>query len=405
MPVDLTGGPEPIWRPATSAGEGPLETLSHGGTRRQPAADGSPDASETEPTAGTGSTVEVAAGDPTVTVIVCTYRGGRDTLTTLEMLRGQTVADRMRILVVDDGSGDRTAQLCRDAGYDVVEHEVNKGLAAARNTGLAAAGTDLVAFTDDDCEPEPTWIEDLLAARERHPDAVAWGGAAPAVETTGFLGRYHLETDPLSPLERDLAAGDSLLYRFGRYLRRAAAPAPTGERDVFSLAGANMMLDRRTVLRQGGFDERFRFGGEEEDLFRRLSLAGERVVFTPAARVGHRFENTVADLLRRSRAYGRGNARMRAKHPEITPTVYPAPVLVTGLLALAAAASGPSRAVALAGAVAVPNLLFSRWLRQAVAERSPALLAYPYLQLLQEAASDLGWMDYYRHEHRRFTRS
>lgn len=351
------------------------------------------------------NTVDQDDPAPLVTVVVCTYRGGPDVLTTLDLVRNQSVIDRLRVLVVDDGSDDQTARLCRAAGHRVITHEANRGLAAARNTGLTAAATDLVAFTDDDCEPESSWIEELLAARDRHPDAVAWGGPASAVDDAGLLGRYHRDTDPLSPLELDLAAGDSLLYRLGRYLRRSAAPAPTGEREVFSVAGANMLLDRRAVLSHGGFDERFRFGGEEEDLFRRLSIAGRRVVFTPQARVGHRFQNTVAELVRRSRAYGRGNARMRAKHPEITPTVYPAPLLVAGLLALAVATSGPRRAAALAVAVSVPSLLFSRWPRQAVADRSPAMLTYPYLQLLQEGAGNLGWIDFYRHEQRSFIRS
>lgn len=355
----------------------------------------------TDLTGQTAGTAEVSVG-PEVTVAVCTYRGGPGIAGTLDRLAAQTAGPRMRLLVIDDGSADGTAEFCRARDVDVVVHPQNKGLAAARNTALAHADTRYVAFTDDDCEPEPGWVDNLLAAVERHPQAAAWGGPAPAVSQDGLLARYLTLSDPLSPLENDLAAGDGPVYRLLRYLSRSAAEPATGERDVYSLAGANMMVRRDVVLAAGGFDERFRFGGEEEDLFRRLAQDGARVVFTPDAVVGHRFENTLSDLVRRSRAYGRGNARMRAKHRQITPTVYPAPFLVAGLLGLALAGPRRLRPLALAGAAAAPQALFSRWPRRAAAERDPALLTYPYLSLLQEAAGNYGWIDFWRKESRVF---
>ena len=337
---------------------------------------------------------------PSLTVVVCCYNGAEGLEATLAALKAQTVAEQVDILVVDDGSTDGSADVARGAGARVVVHPINQGLAAARNTGLRSALGDLVAFTDDDCLPEPRWLECLLDAVERHPGAFAWGGPAVAVESPGWVSAYLRHADPMAPLERSLLDDDGFVHRLRQYLLRNGAQAPAGEREVASVAGANMMLRRELALEIGGYDERFRFGGEEEELFRRVVRAGHQVVFVPDAQVRHRYLGTLSDTIRRSRAYGRGNARMRAKHPDLLPTIYPAPVLVAGLLA-----GGIRRPALMLVAVVLPQVLFSRWVRKAATQRKPIMLTYPYIQLLQEAASNLGWIDFLRKERRSFDKA
>ncbi|HEY0717734.1 MAG TPA: glycosyltransferase, partial [Streptosporangiaceae bacterium] len=69
-----------------------------------------------------------------------------------------------RVLVVDDGSEDRAAvaAAAATAGAGCLHRPVNGGPAAARNTGLAAVRTPLVAFLDSDCVPAPGWLDRLL---------------------------------------------------------------------------------------------------------------------------------------------------------------------------------------------------------------------------------------------------
>ena len=71
-----------------------------------------------------------------------------------------------RMIVVDDGSRDPAAirGVAAAAGACVVRRPVNGGPAAARNTGLAAADTPLVAFLDSDCVPGPGWLDSAAAA-------------------------------------------------------------------------------------------------------------------------------------------------------------------------------------------------------------------------------------------------
>ncbi len=205
-------------------------------------------------------------------------------------------------------------------------------------------------------------------------------------------------TRPWAPLEQEVLEVDSPAARFLGYLRRSFAPAErTGERDVASLVTSNLLMDREAALEVGGFDPRFRYGGEEEELFRRLSRAGRRLVFVPDAVVQHEFDPRLPDTLRRSRAYGRGNARMFLKHIDMTPTIYPFP-----FVAAAAVAAGLARPRLLPVAVLLPFALYPRWAVELVRERDPRLGLHAYIQLLQEGACNVGWVDVARFERDRF---
>ncbi len=327
-------------------------------------------------------------GPPLVTIVLCSLDGESTIGATLTALAAQTVADEVEVVVVDDGSGDATAFVARRHGARVVQHAHNAGLAAARNTGWRAARAPLVAFTDDDCRPAPDWVQRLVAGFARHPGAAGAGGRVEGSSAATFMLRYLRRNNPLAPLEAALLDDDRLAHRLALYLRRCiAGPDGEGERAVSSVVGANMLFPTAVLVRHGGFDPRFRFGGEEEDLCRRVVRKGERLVFLPDAVVAHDFEPGLADTLRRSRAYGRGNARMLRKHDGLRPTVYPLPVAVAGLLAIAAARRNAAAALA---AATLPTMLFSRWVREAARSRDLELLAYPYVQLAQETCGNIG---------------
>jgi glycosyltransferase involved in cell wall biosynthesis len=325
---------------------------------------------------------------PLVTVVVCSLNGEATLGRTLDALAAQSLRGQLEVVVVDDGSTDATAIVARRHGARVVRHARNAGLAAARNSGWRAASASLVAFTDDDCRPDVDWVARLIDGFARHPHASGVGGTVDGSSDASFMLRYLRRSKPLAPLEADLLNDDRLARRLALYLRRSVAPKHLmGERPASSLVGANMLFPVAVLSRHGGFDARFRFGGEEEDLSRRIVRGGESLIFIPGAVVQHDFEPGLADTLRRSRAYGRGNARMFLKHADVRPTFYPLPAAIAGLMVYAAARRS---ALAALTAVVLPTLLFARWVGEAAKARDPELLAYPYVELAQETCGNVG---------------
>ncbi len=320
-------------------------------------------------------------------VVICSLNGAAGVDRCLLALARQTIRSRLEIVLVDDGSVDGTSDVGYRHGVRVVRHPVNRGLAAARNSGLSASSAPLVAFLDDDCEPEPDWAAELVASYQDGVTGV--GGPVVPSAPAGFMAGFLSRNNPLMPLEADLARSERIAYRFYLYLKRQWEPAQaSGRRDVYAFVGANMSFRRQALVDAGRFDERFRFGCEEGDLCLTLTSARPscRLVFAPGARVVHHFEPTLRDTLRRSRAYGRGSAQLCRKWPGVRPTFFPWPVLVLALLL--ASVLVPLLAVA---AVAAPLALYPASPRAAASRRSPRCLLDAYVRLGQEACEDIGF--------------
>jgi glycosyltransferase involved in cell wall biosynthesis len=326
---------------------------------------------------------------PDLSVVICSLNGAAGVDRCLAALAQQDLEGELETILVDDGSTDDTSAVGHRHGVRVIRHPHNRGLSAARNSGVRAATAPVVGFLDDDCVPEPDWARELLGA---HGGGVLGVGGPVCPESGGgFIERYLERCNPLGPLEIELADSEALLYRLRLYVRRMWGQQPRilGRREVFALVGANMSFRRQPLLDVGLFDERFTFGAEELDLSRRLAHAypEEGFVFQPEARVRHRFEPSLRDTLRRARSYGRGSARMFRKWPGTRPTFFPYPFIALGLLAL-----GLRRRPLLVAAVLAPHAMFPGGLRRALEDRTPEPLADPYIQLAQEAYGNVGFV-------------
>lgn len=331
---------------------------------------------------------EAAPVRPRMSVVVCTRDGAAHLGRALASLTAQTVATDLELIVVDDGSRDASAAIARAHGARLVRHRENRGLAAARNSGVLAASAPIVAFTDDDVTADPRWAEGLLAAYEESGAVDGVGGEIVPAPGRSYLLGFLRRNNPLEPLELDLAESTAPLHRLRLYLaRQGGRRTAFGRRPVYGLVGANMSFRREVLLEIGLFDERFTFGAEELELCHRMRARrpGTVLVMEPAALVTHHFRDSVRDTLRRSRSYGRGSARMTRVWPDVPPTLFPLPLLVAGLLAAA-----PRRPVAGLAALLLPQLLFSGAARAALATRRPAPLLDPYLRLAQETMGNLG---------------
>jgi len=263
-----------------------------------------------------------------------------------------------RVLVVDDGSRDpaAVADVATAHGAALVRRPVNGGPGAARNTALRGATTELVAFLDSDCVPEPGWIERLAA----HLADPAVAAAAPRMVAVpagpGWAGRYTTAACclDLGDAEARVVPGTRVAYvpSAALVVRRAALAPAAGADDASDPArgaggafdpapGAGGALDPAPG-NSGAFDPALRWG-EDVDLVWRLHDAGWRIRYDPAVRVAHHEPRGWAALLERRFRYGTAAAPLAMRHPgQVPPLVlHPWPALtVAGLLAGRPAVAG-----------------------------------------------------------------
>jgi len=147
------------------------------------------------------------AGDPMakgsrVTVVIPLYDKARYVGRCLKSVRRQTCRD-FSTIVVDDGSTDGSAEAARPClgPGDRLVHQANAGAAAARNTGLELAETELVAFLDADDEWLRESLDLVLKLHDRFPEAGAYGTAYQVRSRCGRHGTRlsragNLSSDP-----------------------------------------------------------------------------------------------------------------------------------------------------------------------------------------------------------------
>lgn len=230
-------------------------------------------------------------------VVVATRDRARSLERLLEALERQTVArDAFEIVIVDDGSRDDTAAVLerhrtRSAGpFTSLRHAESQGPAAARNLGWRSARGAVVAFTDDDCLPEPTWLAAGLAAVEAGAAIVM--GRTIAERGAAGLGE---------PFARAMVVD----HEDGRY--------PT----------CNVFYLRRALEQVGGFDESFRYAcGEDTDLAWRAKAAGHRSTFAPGAVVEHAVRPPDFVLFLRERRRFAEQILVVKRHPELRRLFY-----------------------------------------------------------------------------------
>ena len=198
------------------------------------------------------------------------------------------------VIVVDSASrppaAAAVADVAAEAGARLVRCE-RPGTSRARNAGARAATAAIVAFTDDDCLPEPGWLQAVAGAFERHPEL---GFLTGAVEP----GRRADGTAPTGVTLSTMTGGAS--RAFG------------AEEDPDALGhGANMAWDRAALVGIGGFDEAFGPGAplraaEDHEAFWRALRTGLAGRHEPTATVVHSQWRDTCGQMRSYYGYGVG---------------------------------------------------------------------------------------------------
>ncbi|WEF35242.1 glycosyltransferase family 2 protein [Pseudoduganella chitinolytica] len=207
------------------------------------------------------------SGDLPVAVVISSFEEGAALAATVASLLAAP-ARPAEVLIVDDGSTDGSTAGPWPPSVRVLQR-AHAGIAPARNAGALAAAQPLLVFLDAHCTVDPGWLAPLVAALERHPDAIA----GPAVHDEREPARAGCGAHLVDPL---------FTYRWNR-------PAGDALQAVGLVPGGCLAVAREPFLATGGFGPFREFGLEDVDLSLCWWRMGRPLLGVPRSHVTHRF--------------------------------------------------------------------------------------------------------------------
>jgi GT2 family glycosyltransferase len=185
-----------------------------------------------------------------------------------------------RVVVVDNGSGDGSAEMVREMASDypiplqLIENQVNAGFCAANNQGIKATQSELIALLNNDAEAEPGWLTALECAVR--------GG-----DDIGMVASKILVWEDPTRIDKC----GHLIYPDGQNRGRGSGQIDRGQfnqlEETLWPDGCAAMYRRAMLDEIGGFDEDFFAYADDAELGLRGRIAGWRGLYAPEAVVRH----------------------------------------------------------------------------------------------------------------------
>jgi len=210
-----------------------------------------------------------------VSVLVITWNNFSFLERSIKCLSVQTYQN-FEILLIDNGSKDTFLDTLPEKypslNLKIYKLQTNLGFAAANNIGARLSRGKYLVLLNADAFPEPDWLERLLEAAEKYPNA--------------SLSSRQLQVD-----RPELLDGEGDVYHVSGLGWRKNYNLPvyplTEPQEIFSACGAAALYPRQAFLDAGGFDEDYFSYHEDVDLGFRLRLRGMKCMLIPAAVVHH----------------------------------------------------------------------------------------------------------------------
>ena len=231
-----------------------------------------------------------------VSVVVPIYNGEQDLPDLIECLRSQTYpTDQVEYLLVDNNSSDRSSVIIQAAAESkqiticpLTENQIQSSY-AARNAGIRAASSEIIAFTDGDCRPQTQWLENLIQPFS-DPNVGIVVGEILALPGKSLLEKYADKQDTLSQKH-------TLANPF----------CPYGQT-------ANLAIRKQAFVEVGLFRPYLTTGGDADICWRILRETSYQLKFAEQAIVKHRHRSTWKDLQSQWRRYGKSNKYLHELH-------------------------------------------------------------------------------------------
>ena len=224
-----------------------------------------------------------------VSVVIPIYNGEKDLPDLIECLRSQTYTlEQVEYLLVDNNSSDHSSSIIQAAAESkantirpLQENQIQSSY-AARNAGIRAANSEIIAFTDADCRPQPQWLENLIQPFS-DPNVGIVVGEILALMGESFLEKY-------ADKQKVLSQKHTLAHPF----------CPYGQT-------ANLAIRKQAFVEVGLFRSYLTTGGDADICWRILRETSYQFKFVENAIVRHRHRSTWRDLQSQWRRYGKSN--------------------------------------------------------------------------------------------------
>ncbi len=224
-----------------------------------------------------------------VSILIVTYRTREAARECLESVYSATTGLDYEVIVVDNGSGDGTAEMIQDEfpRARLIALDDNVGFAAGVNRAAEVATGEHLLLLNPDTVVHEGAVENLVALARSRPEHGLYGGRTVLPDGTLDPGSCYAHPTLWS------------LFCFGTMLTAAFKGSPLFDpeslgrwqrdsiREVDIVTGCVLLVTRRVWDELGGFDARFFVYAEDADLTLRAVQAGYRPVFTPDAEVTH----------------------------------------------------------------------------------------------------------------------
>ena len=214
-----------------------------------------------------------------ISVVIPAYNAEKSIQKALKSLKDQSLKS-FEIIVVDDGSIDKTAEIAQPLVSKVIKTE-NRGPAAARNIGIQHTSGEIIALIDSDCQAEKTWVENINRVFADTDISVIMGKVI--IPPSNFVG------DAISAL--GFPAGGSI--GFDKVWK------VTSEGYTNTLSTCNCAFKKEIFNKFGPFNEDFRYAGGEDTLFAaKIIRAGIKIKYCQEVKVFHEPRTSLLSFMR-----------------------------------------------------------------------------------------------------------